>query len=155
MTVARKWTPPARIRAIAIAIILNQDRLLVFEGYNLETKAAYWRPLGGGIEFGERGEDALRRELHEEIGQEIANIEYIETIENLYTLDGVPGHELVRIYSARLVDERAYRQSWVIEEPGELPQQAYWKSLAELAEKPELLKPEGLWQLLTELGLLG
>lgn len=148
MTTAKKWTPPARIRAVAIAVILNEDRLLVFEGYDNERQTPYFRPLGGEIEFGETGEEALVRELREEIGQDITNIEYIETLENRYTLDTLPGHELVRVYGARLVNQRAYRQSFVIEEPGQLPQQAYWKPLAELRLKPDLLMPNGLWELL-------
>ena len=148
MSTARKWTPPDRIRAVAIALILNADRLLIFEGYDLTRQTPYYRPLGGEIEFGETGEQALRRELREEINQEISNIAYLATVENLYTLDGVPGHELMRIYSARLVDEAAYRRSWVIEEPGQLPQQAYWKPLNELKMTPELLRPLGVWELL-------
>lgn len=139
---------------MAIALILNTDRLLVFEGYDNERQAPYYRPLGGEIEFGESGEEALIRELREEIGQDIANIEYLETLENRYTLDAVPGHELVRVYSARLLNERAYRQSFVIEEPGQLPQQAYWKPLLELIAAPETLKPNGLWELIQNLGLL-
>lgn len=133
---------------MAIAVIVNQDRLLIFEGFDRERQTPYYRPLGGEIEFGESGEEALVRELREEIGQDISNITYIETLESRYSLDQVPGHELVRVYSARLVNERAYRQSFVIEEPGILPEQAYWKPISELAQQPELLVPHGLWELI-------
>lgn len=151
MTLAKKWTPPPRIRAVAIGVILHEDRLLIFEGYDNERQTPYYRPLGGEIEFGEKGEEALVREFREEIGQDISEIKYLATVENHYTLDTIQGHEIVRIYSARLLNQRAYRQSFVIEEPGQLPQQAYWKPLAEIAEKPELLRPLGLWEMILAL----
>lgn len=154
MTAPKKWTPPSRIRAVAIAVILNEGRLLVFEGYDNARQTPYYRPLGGEIEFGESGEEALIRELREEVGQDLRLIRYLATLENRYTLDTLPGHELVRVYTAELVNERAYRQSFVIEEPGQLPQQAYWKPLAELAETPRLLMPHGLWELLDGENLL-
>lgn len=66
------------------------------------------RPLGGHIEFSERSAVAARREIIEEIGQEIENLRLLEVIENLFTLDGVAGHEIVFLYQADFVDAAAY-----------------------------------------------
>ncbi len=62
------------IRVIAIAVIARptDGALLVYDGYDSVKRELYHRPLGGGIEFGETAEAAVRRELHEEIGVELA-----------------------------------------------------------------------------------
>ncbi len=48
------------IHPIAICICRDGDRILVAE-YR-EKGRLYYRPLGGAIEFGERGAEAVRRE---------------------------------------------------------------------------------------------
>lgn len=151
MTTARKWTPPARIRAVAIGIVLHQNRLLVFEGYDELRQSAYYRPLGGEIEFGETGEQALQREFMEEIGQPIAHIRYLETLENHYTLDGIQGHELVRVYTAELTDADALTRDYTICEPGQPPLKTRWLDLDAAAENSERLVPQGIWDLLSRL----
>jgi ADP-ribose pyrophosphatase YjhB (NUDIX family) len=66
------------------------------------------RLLGGHVEFGERAEQAVRRELREEIGQEIRDVRLVQVLENLFTLDGAPGHEIVFVFEAGFVDAGAY-----------------------------------------------
>ena len=57
----------ARYRVSAKALIINQDGdvLLVKERHN------DWDLPGGGIDYGETPQQALERELHEEIGQRL------------------------------------------------------------------------------------
>lgn len=148
MTSEQKWTPPSRIRVIAIGLVIRQNHLLVFEGFDDKRQSFYYRPLGGEIEFGETGEQALKREFLEEINQPIDQIEYLETLENHYQLEDVQGHELVRVYRVSLVNPGAYNQDYLISEPGQLPLQTRWLNLTQLAQKPEQLVPKGLWQLL-------
>jgi 8-oxo-dGTP pyrophosphatase MutT (NUDIX family) len=68
----------------------------------------FYRRLGGAIEFGERAVHTLRRELNEEIGEEIADLHYLATLENIFTFNGRPGHEIVLVYGGRFVDPRIY-----------------------------------------------
>ena len=42
-----------RIRPLAICVFLNNNRILVAEGYDPIKQQTFYRPLGGGIEFGE------------------------------------------------------------------------------------------------------
>jgi 8-oxo-dGTP pyrophosphatase MutT (NUDIX family) len=59
-----------RIRPLALAVIRRDDRILVFEAHDSVKDETFYRLLGGGIEFGDRGEEAIRRELVEELGVE-------------------------------------------------------------------------------------
>ncbi len=77
---------PLMIRPISLAVIRHDDRILVFEGHDPSRDERFYRPLGGGIESGERAEDAVKRELREEVGAELINVRYIGTLENLFDL---------------------------------------------------------------------
>ncbi len=44
-----------RVRPLAICVFRHHDRILVMEGYDPVKKEHFYRPLGGGIEFGEPG----------------------------------------------------------------------------------------------------
>ena len=54
-----------KIRPIALCLITHKGRLLVFEGSSPE-QGSFFRPLGGGIEFGERAAEAAVREMQED-----------------------------------------------------------------------------------------
>lgn len=98
-------TPP-RIRSTALAVIRHADgRILLEKGYDPCKDAYFYRPLGGGIEFDERSADALVREFIEELGQPIIIERLLKVIENIFTYDGRPGHEIVFVYEARLANK--------------------------------------------------
>ena len=61
--------PPAHIRVLALAVLLWRDHLLCAEGYDTVKQQTFFRPLGGGVEFGERAELAAVRELREELSE--------------------------------------------------------------------------------------
>ena len=50
---------------------MRHGRILVGHTYDTVKQDHYCRPLGGGIEFGERGAGAIMREIWEELGAEI------------------------------------------------------------------------------------
>jgi hypothetical protein len=59
------------VRPIAICVLTDGDRILVSEGHDSVKGHTYHRPLGGTIEFGERGRKIVKRELMEEIQAEV------------------------------------------------------------------------------------
>jgi len=140
-----------RIRPIAICVFLHQERILVAEAHDSRKHQTFYRPIGGTIEFGERGEEALRRELREEINAEIADIRYLGTLENIFTYEGRRGHEIVLVYDARFVDEAIYGKEVIegYEEDVSLPFRIVWKRLDEFGPDDPPVYPEGLLVLLT------
>ena len=87
---------------IAICVIRREERLLVFEGRDPTKPETFYRPLGGGINFGEIGHEAVARELREEIGAEIENVRYIGMLENIFKFGGQPKHEIVLVGHAAI-----------------------------------------------------
>lgn len=137
------------IRPIAICVVRRDDRILVFEARDRDKNQTFYRPLGGGINFGERGADAIMREMREEISAEISRPAYLGTLENIFTLNGSPHHEFVQVYEAHLLDERLYAAATltVREENGDI-MPAMWKPLDDFRRGEAILYPEGLMELL-------
>jgi ADP-ribose pyrophosphatase YjhB (NUDIX family) len=142
-------SPSERIRPIAIAVVRRGGDLLVFEAYDSIRRHAFYRPLGGEINFGERSQDAIAREMREEIGAEIRAARLIATLENIFAFEGRLGHEIVFVYEASLVDERLYAADELTgyEENG-TPFRVLWKPLGSFGPGAPLY-PDGLLDLLT------
>ena len=138
-----------RIRPIALCVFLHNNCILVNEGYDPVKRQTFYRPLGGGIEFGETSVDTVRRELKEELNAEVGEVCYLGTLENIFVFNGTPGHEIVLIYDGALVKSGLYEQAVIVGEEanGEVIR-AVWKSLDEFGEGKSILYPTGLLELL-------
>ncbi|RLC76457.1 MAG: NUDIX hydrolase [Chloroflexi bacterium] len=137
-----------RIRPLVLGLVWRGDELLVFEGYDRIKEEIYYRPLGGGIEFGEHSREALRREFREELGAELASARYTATIENIFVCNGRRGHEIILLYEATLADQSLYeRETFEVREETETLT-ARWMPLREFQEGGPPLYPDGLLELL-------
>jgi len=136
------------IRPIAICVFQHQDKILVFEEYDFVKEQTFYRPLGGGIEFGETSEEAIRREMMEEMNVEVTDLKYLGTLENIFVCNGKPGHEIVMIYDGRLVNSGMYEQAEMsaLETDGN-PLRVLWKRLDEFSPESPLY-PDGLLEML-------
>lgn len=139
-----------RIRPLAICVFRNNDRILVAEGYDPVKKQSFYRPLGGGIEFGEYSEQTVHRELMEEIGAEIGELKYLGTLENIFIFNGETGHEIVLVYDGVLNESGLYEQAVIEGKEADINEsfEAVWKNLNEFGEGRSILYPTGLLELL-------
>lgn len=136
------------IRPIALCIFRQDDRILVFEGYDPIKQQTFYRPLGGGFEFGETSEAAVRREIQEELGTDIAELRLLDTLDNVFVFNGKPGHEIVRIYAGALMDRSLYaRPELPVTEANGETIKVVWKRIAEFNSQMPLY-PDGLLGLL-------
>lgn len=137
----------AGIRPVALAVIRDGSRLLVRE-YRTARGGRFYRPLGGAIHFGERGADAVRREIREEIGEEIENVRDLGTLENIFEREGQQAHWIVLLFEAEFVERSRYDRERIegVEGDGERIE-AQWIDVSQPLEGP--LYPEGLLELLT------
>lgn len=137
------------IRPIAICVFRNNDRILVFEGHDSIKNETYYRPLGGGIEFGESGEAAVRREIMEELHSEIEELIPLGFLENIFVHNGKMGHEIVMVYDGVLKMQGLYEQAEMeIEESNGERIRVLWKNLDEFGEGKSILYPDGLLKLI-------
>ena len=138
-----------QVRPIAICVFRNSDRILVFEGHDPVKDETFYRPLGGGIEFGESSETTVRRELKEEISVDVGDLRFLGTLENIFTFNGNSYHEIVMVYDGALIDSGLYDQ---VEIHGKEANgdniRAIWKSLDEFESGQVILYPDGLMKLL-------
>jgi len=134
-----------RIRPLAICVFRRHDgSILVAPGFDPVKEQRFYRPLGGEIEFGERAQEAVRREIREELGAEIDNVRLLAVTENVFTFLGANGHELVWTFEARLLDESLYDQDVVICNEGGASFEAHWVSLNVFVRGEAPLYPDGL-----------
>jgi len=140
-----------RIRPLAICVFRHNERILVAEGYDSVKDEYFYRPLGGGIEFGETSMETVCRELMEELNVQVdrESLTYLGTVENIFHFNGTPGHEIVLIYDGVLKESGLYEQALLTgkEANGE-DIQAMWKTIAEFGEGKSILYPAGLIELL-------
>src|SRR5689334_23480140 len=121
----------SQIRPLAVCVFRREDRLLVIEANDQVKGETFYRPLGGGIEFGETSSDAITREVREEIGAEITDLKYLGALENIFTYNGERGHEIVQIHDGRFLDESLYLAARIraVDSNGE-PMTVLWKPLS-------------------------
>jgi len=137
-----------KIRPIAICVCRDGDRILVAEGRDSKKNQVFYRPLGGMIEFGERGEETVTRELMEEIGATLTDVRYLGTLENIFVYEGRRGHEIVLVYDGKLANRSLYQNEVI--QGDELGQKfsAVWKRLGDFGDGRPPVYPDGLLELL-------
>jgi 8-oxo-dGTP pyrophosphatase MutT (NUDIX family) len=138
-----------RIRPIALALIEHEGHVFVSKGEDSLTGEVFYRFLGGGIDFGESSQAALERELMEEVQAQLKDIEYLGCLDNIFTLDGKLGHELIQLFRAGFVDPAFYRLAETFElVEGNRIEQAFWLETARVFRGECRLVPESCLQYL-------
>ncbi|RLT44440.1 MAG: NUDIX domain-containing protein [Chloroflexi bacterium] len=143
--------PPPRIRVISLALIRRPSTggWLAVRGEDARKGEVFYRPAGGGVEFGESSQDAVCREMMEEFGALVQPVRLMGTSENIFTYMGNTGHEIVFLWECRFVDERFYALDEIVsadDDGNRAP--AHWIDPDDLAARGIPLYPDGLPELL-------
>jgi ADP-ribose pyrophosphatase YjhB (NUDIX family) len=137
-------------------LIREGDRILVERGRDDVKNETFFRLLGGTVEFGEKGAESVRRELLEELGAEAEVGRLVATIENVFTYEGQPAHEICLVYECAFRDQKLYQlDEWQPEERtpgGSVTHYVEWRSVGSFQRDGEILYPEGLLEALRRPG---
>ena len=137
----------AGIRPLALAVFRDGPRMLVEDNSAQDRRDYFYRSPGGGVEFGERAIDAVRREMREEFEAEIRDVRPLGTLENIFDYHGRPGHEVVFVFETRFVDASYYAAERIVGTEGAgIRIEAIWLDVSEPLDRP--LYPNGLLDLL-------
>ncbi|MFY7961736.1 MAG: NUDIX hydrolase [Elsteraceae bacterium] len=143
--IATSWTPPQVIRPIAIGLLRHEGQLLVMRVADAAGALVGLRPPGGGVEFGERADEALRREFREEFDVAVEIIGPPAIFESLFTFNGAPGHEITFAFPIASPDLVAKIQGrFVVRELKGDEVAVEWASIARLKTGELSLFPPGL-----------
>jgi 8-oxo-dGTP pyrophosphatase MutT (NUDIX family) len=142
-----------RIRPISVCLFHHENRVLVSQGFDTVKQNYYYRPLGGGIEYGESSQEAVIREIREELGVEIENVRLLGVLENIFIYEGRQGHEIVFVFDAEFVDKSLYQLDEIdgYEQEANSSFKAKWYSLNENEKNVGSLVPEALEKMLTSM----
>lgn len=130
-------------------MIRNAGRVLVERGYDRVAESRFYRAIGGHIDFGERAAQTVAREWREEYGLTLVDVRLLGVLENVFTYEGQPGHEIVFAFEARAVEPQVYQpDEFEGIDPDGKRHEAVWVSLDDLAAGGIPLTPAGLLELL-------
>lgn len=114
--------------------------MLVGEGHDRLKGSRFYRPLGGEIEPGESPDQALVREMREELSEEIRLVRHLGALDNRFVFEGRPGWEQVEVLEAEFVaadaphvdsiEAEGWNLKWIDPETLDLP--LYPDGLADL-----------------------
>jgi 8-oxo-dGTP pyrophosphatase MutT (NUDIX family) len=139
---------PTQIRVIALGLIRNGNSTFLSQGYDPVKETTFYRAMGGGVEFGETSLEALKREFQEEIQAELKNIRYLACLENIFTFNGKPGHEIIQLYECEFVDPKFYQLEKFTFSEGDRQKTALWVEVSRLKSGEFRLVPEQFAQFL-------
>ncbi len=100
-------------RLKAMCLFVNDGKLLAAKGEDKEKNEIFYRVIGGSVNFGEKSEDAIRREVKEELGCEIEGLELIKVLENIFVFNGKNGHDIVFLFKGELSNKELYKQEQI------------------------------------------
>ena len=134
------------IRPIVLGVVRKGNKLLVSKGYDKSKNQEFYRCLGGGIEFLERSEDALKREFKEEINIEIELGDFLGISENIFNYNGKYAHELILFYEA-YINDKDYQQKYDLVDD-DIETEAVWVDIDKFKNKELILYPAQIFNYL-------
>ena len=131
------------MRPISLVLILKNDKLFLSKGKDQVKDITFYRPLGGGIDFGETSLEAIKREIKEELGATLKNEELLKVIENIFVYNGKNGHEIIFLYKGDILEQDFYikEKMAILDKEG---MYAEWVSISDIKNHKVRVFPEEL-----------
>jgi len=111
-------------------LIVRDNKLLIMQ----DQGQPYYYVPGGRIKMNEKSEDAVKREIREELGIEVNVNRMLWVNENFFEVETLQErfHEVCFFYLLEIEDENALTHSeFVVDEEGKI-HTYYWKNLEEI-----------------------
>lgn len=86
--------------------------------------------IEGSVELGETFEQAIIREIDEELGASIIDLTQLGDVESIFTYEGALGHEVVAVFAGRLDPEPPKGGGTLTESDGTVVP-VLWRSLSD------------------------
>ena len=147
---AHDWSTgaPQYIRPLALVLVRRDDgAILAAPGFDHVKKQRFYRPLGGGIEFGERAEDAARRELQRRARSGADGPAAPGHVREPVHLPGPAGPRADLALRARFTDRALYERDVVIADEGGSKFEVHWVPFETFQRGEAPLYPDGLFDL--------
>jgi 8-oxo-dGTP pyrophosphatase MutT (NUDIX family) len=133
------------IRVKAMLIVLHPEgarHLVSVNAPTVENPQGFHRLVGGSVELGERLDEAIVRELDEELGARIHDMRHLGMMETSFGFKGELGLEVGALYTGRRVALRADRGATLTESDGSVVPIA-WRAIDGAGESMPLY-PAGI-----------
>lgn len=138
-----------KIRVAVMCMIMHNGRILLGSRATLKSKnlnssiipSDSYRMLSGGLWFGETTENCVRREIKEELGSEVENLQLVEVFEDRYVYHDAEGHDIVFLFKADLVDKTLYEKEVIHIDEETYEFDAVWIPIPEILDGTRELHP--------------
>ncbi|HEY8740994.1 MAG TPA: NUDIX domain-containing protein [Candidatus Dormibacteraeota bacterium] len=132
-------------RFAARVVVLDPDnRVLLFHWANRKKGTSWWATPGGGLDEGERSKDAARRELVEEAGITVDDVEGpLWRADHFFRSESDLVHQFETFFLARVGSDAVSTEGFDAFE-ADITLGHRWWPLGELESTPESVFPRGL-----------
>ena len=97
-----------------------------------DCKGMHYALPGGRVQMDEDSVEALKREVKEEMEEELTNINFRGIFENFYTLEGTKVHEYMWMYEAEFLDDKMFQSEDITTIEGEKQNHFEWIKIEDL-----------------------
>lgn len=129
----------------AIGVFVKDNKTLASKGFDEKKGKTFYRGIGGGVHFRETSQDAMKREVKEELGCEVENLKLVDVAENIFTFNGEDRHQVIFLYTGDLSNKDLYKQNkiHIVEPYSEFD--AEWVPIDEILSGKVILYPSLDW----------